>query len=127
MTEQTPGGAVFDKESIIDGYTLSFDPGDKLNGSLYLGTSRAQESAVDHAGIIASLREAGLWSDTDPRQIADEQREAYKAGLEFVAAIRFATDEGEFIVTRFDNPQYPSSEPRWLAWLECLDGHFGRA
>ena len=127
MTEQTPEDAVLDKESIIDGYTLSFDPGDKLNGSLYLGTSRQGEPGPEHTPIIESLRNAGLWSDTESRQIADDQREDYKAGLDFVEAVQYEGERGGFIVARFDHPKYPSSESRWQAWLACLDAGKRRA
>ena len=37
---------MLDKASIIDQHDLTFDPGDKRNGSLYLGVARAGGSML---------------------------------------------------------------------------------
>lgn len=116
-----------DKASIIDGFSLSFDPGDPANGSLYIGTLGQAGADAGHEAIIDRLRGVALWSDTTPKQVADDQREAYKAGLDFVEAIAFDDDGPGFIIARFDHPEYPSSAERWQAWQASLDAVYRRS
>lgn len=113
--DQTP--TAFNTAVLLDDYDLSFDPADKLNGSLYVCVPRG--SAAPEA-VITHLRTAGLWS-TETRQVGDDQRQAYKDGLEFVAAIAFNSDPQPFVLARFDHPKFPSDAGRFDAWLDCLD------
>ncbi len=103
--------------AIVDGCDLSFDPGDQANGSLYACTPRG--SGAPQA-VIAALREAGLWSADEVRQVADDQRQAYRDGLEFVAAAAFRGADGDVLLARFDHPRFPSDAARWEAWLETV-------
>ena len=115
-TDQTP--AEFNTAVLLDDYDLSFDPADKLNGSLYVCVPRG--SAAPKA-VIARLREAGLWS-AGIRNVGDEQRQAYKDGLQFVAAVAYRHDVRHVVLARFDHPKFPSDGARFGAWLDCLDG-----
>jgi hypothetical protein len=115
----------FSSETLMEGYDLLFDPGDKLNGSLYLCTPRGNDS-MDASRLLESLRAAGLWSKDPEKSVADDQRQAYKDGLEFVEARAFATDGGHVTVARFDHPKFPSDEDRWRAWLECIGEGYER-
>jgi hypothetical protein len=117
--------AHFNNETIVDGYDLVFDTGDKLNGSLYLCTPRGGDAA-DALRILELLRAAGLWSDAPGKSVANDQRQAYKNGLEFVEAQAFRTDGGHVVVARFDHPKYPSDAGRWRAWLDCIGTAYER-
>lgn len=110
----------FTNETIIENYDLTFDPGDKLNGSLYLCTPRGAADTRPEPWVD-ELRAAGLWSAEPARQVPDEQRQAYKEGLIFVAAIVYAAGQGHVVLTRFDHPKFPSSSDRWEAWVDFCD------
>ena len=74
----------------------------------------------------AALRAAGLWSDEAEKSVADEQRQAYRDGLQFVAATAYRDGAGHFLLARFDHPKFPSDGARWDAWLACLDADHER-
>ena len=117
---------MLDNATIIDQHELSFDPGDKRNGSLYLGVSRAGGSTLDVAATIAALRAAGLWSEAEPRTVPDEHRQAYKDQLVLVDSARHGGPQG-FIIARFDHPKFPSDAERWQAWRAFFTHHHGAA
>jgi hypothetical protein len=117
--------AEFNSAVIVDNYDLAFDPGDKRNGSLYLCTPRsATETAAQ--SWIAALQAAGLWSDTPHKSVPDEQRQAYKDGLIFVAAIAYRVGLEHIVIARFDHPKFPSDSRRWEAWVDFLDARHER-
>ncbi len=66
------------QDDFIDGHNLTFDPGDKRNGSLYLAEPFNTQSGICREEIISAMRNAQLWSDADPKQVPDGQRQAYK-------------------------------------------------
>lgn len=111
-----------DKEIIIDRHSLAFDPGDKRNGSLYLGTPAGGD--FDVPATIEALRAAGLWSTTEPKTVAPEQKQAYKDQLQLVEAVAYGAG---FIVARFDHPKFPSDAARWDEWLAFFDARHARA
>ena len=118
--------AEFSNAVIVDNYQLAFDSGDKLNGSLYLGTLRG--TTANHAeNWIVPLRAGGLWSDTPHKSVPDEQRQAYKEGLIFVAAIAYCAGAEHIVIARFDHPKFPSDTKRWEAWVDFLDARRERA
>lgn len=118
--------AEFSNAVIVDNYQLAFDSGDKLNGSLYLGTLRG--TTANHAeNWIVPLRAGGLWSDTPHKSVPDEQRQAYKEGLIFVAAIAYCAGAEHIVIARFDHPKFPSDTKRWEAWVDFLDARHERA
>ena len=76
MNEQAaPPPVEFSSAALIDNYDLTFDPGDKRNGSLYLCTPRG--SGATPAEWVRLLRGAGLWSEDPAKTVADDQRQAY--------------------------------------------------
>lgn len=115
----------FDTATLVDGYDLRFDAGDKRNGSLYLCTPRGGD--VSPEPWIEALRAAGLWSSEEPKQVSDDQRPAYKEGLAFREAVAYRTDGGHLVLARFDHPKFPSDAERWERWLETLDLRLSRA
>lgn len=118
--------AEFSNAVIVDNYQLAFDAGDTLNGSLYLGTLRG--TTANHAeNWIVPLRAGGLWSDTPHKSVPDEQRQAYKEGLIFVAAIAYCAGAEHIVIARFDHPKFPSDTKRWEAWVDFLDARHERA
>ena len=118
--------AEFNGAVIVDNYDLAFDPGDKLNGSLYLCTSRGS-SENPAQSWIAALQTVGLWSDTPHKSVPDEQRQAYKDGLIFVAAIAYRAGLEHIVIARFDHPKFPSDTRRWEAWVDFLDARHERS
>ncbi len=110
----------FSSESIVDHYDLTFDPGDRRNGSLYLCTPRGS-TLTPAAPYVEGLREAGLWSQEPPKSVPDEQRQAYKDGLVFVAAIAWRAAAEHVVLARFDHPKFPSDSTRWEAWVDHFD------
>lgn len=111
-------------EEIIDHHVLTFDPGDKRNGSLYIGTPPGAGGNFDVAATLTAMRKAGLWSDSQPKTVPDEQRQAYKNQLKLVDAVEYDTG---FLVARFDHPKFPSDTARWEGWLAFLDERHSRA
>jgi len=108
----------FDTATILDHYDLRFDAGDRANGSLYLCTPRGAARPDD---ALTLLRAQGLWSADAEKVVADEQRQAYKDGLRFVAAVAYRAVDGHVVLARFDHPKFPSDVARWQAWLACFD------
>ena len=113
-----PPARTFSSDSIVDGYDLYFDAGDKRNGSLYLCVPRG---AAQPDAALAALRSATLWSAEPHKQVADEQRQAYKDGLQFVAAAEYDAADGRLVLARFDHPRFPSDASRFQAWLHLFD------
>ena len=116
-----------DKSTIIDRYRLSFDGGDPLNGSLYIGDDLAQQPGVNVELLIDELRAAGLWSDDAAKFVPDEHREAYKAQLALQEVVEYRDADAQFFIVRFDHEKYPSSDERWRAWVTHFDSRFRRA
>ena len=114
-----------DKANIIDQHDLTFDPGDKRNGSLYLGVPRGS-SNFDVAGTVAALRAAGLWSEVDTKTVPDDHRQAYKDQLLLVDVASFGGDSG-CLIARFDHPKFPSDAARWAEWRAFFEARFGAA
>lgn len=110
--------AVLNATTVVDAYDLYFDAADKTNGSLYVCTPRGGAAPQD---VIDTLRAAALWSPASAKSVPDEQRQAYKDGLEFVAAVAYAAGAGHVLLARFDHPKFPSDAARWQAWLAQLD------
>src|SRR5262245_61395085 len=104
------------RESIVDDHELTFDPGDKLNGSLYLAERRSAPSPLDRAALLAELRAAGLWSTQPEKQVPDAHRQAYKDQMTLVEVVTYRAERGEFLAARFDHPKFPSSAERWSEW-----------
>ena len=118
--------AQFSSASIVDNYDLSFDAGDKLNGSLYVCTPRGAAASVAE-DWHEQLRAAGLWSQQPAKNVPDEQRQAYKDGLIFVAAIAYRTGPEHIVIARFDHPKFPSDTRRWEAWVDFFDARYDRS
>lgn len=114
------------KEAIIDGHTLTFDPGDKLNGSMYLAESSGTSSEINPDKIISAMRSAQLWSESAPKQVAIEQRQEYKDQLVLVDAIRYRANDVQFAIARFDHPKFPSDDGRWSEWQRFFDARYSR-
>ncbi len=110
----------WDGPALIRQTALTFDPGDKLNGSLYVCDPAGGARAAQVEWAIGRLRAAGLWSDQPPRQVQTEQKAAYEAQLRFVEACEVAADGGELIIARFDHAKFPSSAPRFAEWQREL-------
>lgn len=110
------------KEQIIDDYTLTFDPGDKLNGSLYIGCKSV--SNEDLQNLVEAMRQQQLWSPADFKQVQDEHKSAYKAQLIFVEAKTYIAEGNEWIIACFDHEKYPSDAGRWQAWKQFFDTNF---
>lgn len=115
----------FSSAGIVDHYDLAFDPGEKLNGSLYLCTPRGSAGTRLDDWLVV-LRAAGLWSATPVKTVPDEQRQAYKDGLIFVAAIAYRAAPEHIVIARFDHPKFPSDTARWEAWVDFFDTRYER-
>lgn len=110
----------WDEPSIIRQMALTFDPGDKLNGSLYLCDPSNGGHSIAVSQAVSALRERGLWSSQEPKQVRDEQRGAYEAQLTFVGAHEFAVGDTKLLIARYDHSKFPSNPERFEAWKEAL-------
>lgn len=117
------GPAELSTACIVDNYRLCFDGGDMSNASLYVCTPGP---GTDVHPVVGSLVAAGLWSAETPRQVRDDQRAAYRDGLEFVDAAVFADGASHFVLGRFDHPKFPSDDARWRAWLDVVAADYER-
>ena len=106
---------------IIDKHDLTFDPGDVLNGSLYLCQGRGVDQTQVRDEIITQLRAAGLWSDTESKSVPDDHREAYKEQLQFIEAVNYTVAGHNVMIARFDHEKFPSDKARWDSWKNELD------
>lgn len=106
--------------ALIRETTLTFDGGDKLNGSLYLSTPPGSDEAARAA--IEVLRAAGLWSADPAKQVKDEQREAYATQMQFVEAVEVRAGGKPVVLARYDHPKFPSSAERFAAWKSAFAG-----
>jgi len=122
MSETTPSTS-----SIVDGFALCFDPGDRLNGSLYLALPRGVAHEALATELVARLRAAGLWSGEPPKWVAEQQRASYREQLRLVEAVRYRHAGPELVAARFDHPKFPSDAGRWQQWLRVLDDALARA
>jgi len=113
-----PADRVWDLVNLVDHTTMTFDPGDKVNGSLYLCTPA--QSSMSPGPMIAKFREAGLWSDSDPKQVRDGQKDAYKAQLKLVEAREYLIDGQPIVLLRCDHQKFPSNPARWNEWNRFL-------
>ena len=113
------------KEQIIDNYQLTFDPGDKLNGSLYIGYTAANKEEIKT--LIDGLRQQNLWSAEEFKQVPIEHKPAYKDQLAFVESVSYTIHQHHWLIARFDHEKYPSDEGRWQAWKQFFDANFERA
>lgn len=110
-----------DVAQLVDHNELFFDAGDKANGSLYLCVARGENAPQT---LINELHAAGLWSGDAAKQVAEDQRDAYKAGLELVAVNAFQIGTQGVILARCDHPKFPSDAARYAAWLShCETTH----
>ena len=106
--------------SIIHGTAMSFDGGDKLNGSLYLCAPFGDANPAITGDAITALRAAGLWSMDEPKSVRDDQKSAYEQQLQFVEAVEVGGRFGPLVLARFDHPKFPSSPERFAAWKAAL-------
>jgi hypothetical protein len=111
---------VWDGPTVIRNTTLTFDSGDKLNGSLYLcdPSGASQSQALDQ--VIALLRGAGLWSSQLQKQVRDDQKATYEIQLQFVEAVDITVAGAQLVIARYDHPKFPSSADRFEAWKKVL-------
>ncbi|HXC38451.1 MAG TPA: hypothetical protein VN667_05850 [Burkholderiales bacterium] len=109
----------YDGIALIRDNELSFDPGDKQNGSLYVCRPPASPASATEAAI-AQLRAAGLWSDQPVKTVADDQKPAYQAQMIFVEAVDVGVAGQKLILARYNHPKFPSSGERFAAWKACL-------
>jgi len=108
-----------DGTALIRDNELSFDPGDKQNGSLYLCKPPASSAAgVDAA--ITKLRKAGLWSEQPVKTVTDDQKPTYQAQMIFVEAVDVTVAGQKLILARYNHPKFPSSAERFAAWKACM-------
>ncbi len=99
--------------TLVDDTRMSFDAGDKRNGSLYV-CDPSKGNVAD--GLIEALRKAGVWSAAEPKQVADDQKQAYKSGLQFNEAREYTIGGKKLVLLRCDHPKYPSDGERWGEW-----------
>ncbi|MFT4561966.1 MAG: hypothetical protein ACI9BW_001709 [Gammaproteobacteria bacterium] len=111
---------------IIDDHDLAFDPGDPLNGSLYICRTLGEPRARHCDPLIAQLQAAGLWSSEEVKEVSDEHRGAYKQQLSFVEHVRYEIDGSEISIARFDHEKYPSDAKRWEQWKDAFDQQLKR-
>jgi hypothetical protein len=111
--------------NVIDNHELTFDPGDPLNGSLYLCQGQ-DHTSTGLDSVIAALRAAQLWSDDEPKRVPDEQRAAYKEQLQFVEAVTYSLPDGTLLIARFDHAKFPSDQSRWDSWKDAFDASYAR-
>jgi hypothetical protein len=115
------------KEWIIDNYSLFFDAGDKLNGSLYLGSHSGEDASALIISIIAEMRDSGLWSQDPEQSVPDKYRQKYKDQLELVEAISYQPGKDEpLIIVRFEHEKFPSNKDQWSRWKLFFNDRFTR-
>ncbi len=119
-TGRQSASSSWDGPSIFRTTQLTFDPGDKANGSLYLcdPSGGKQSQAIERA--ITLLRDHALWSAQDPKQVRDDQRQAYEEQLVFVEAVEVVVEGARLVITRCNHPKFPSSAERFSGWKNAL-------
>lgn len=117
LNRSTP---TWDGAAIFRSTEITYDTGDKANGSLYLcdPTGGQQKQIVEK--VIGNLRGKSLWSAEQPKQVRDDQRKAYEEQLSFIEAMEFAVDGGTLVIARCNHPKFPSRAERFSAWKNVL-------
>ncbi len=110
----------WDGPSIFRSTQLTFDPGDKANGSLYLCDPSGGKQSQVIEQVIACLRERALWSSQAPKQVRDDQRQAYEEQLVFVEAVEVVVKGARLVITRCNHPKFPSNAERFSGWKRAL-------
>ncbi len=103
--------------ALVDATLMSFDAGDKANGSMYVCEPPGGTAS---AGVIAALRAAGLWSDVPVKQVPEEHKAAYKAQLIFLESCEYRVGGARIVLLRGDHPKFPSDAARWEQWNVTL-------
>ena len=115
-----------DKSTIINHYLMSFDGGDKKNGSLYLAVDPTVQPGTNIDLVIGKLRDAGCWSAEPPKQVPDEHKAAYEEQLTLLEVVQFRDADSPFLATRFEHEKFPSDDERWQQWLVTLESNYWR-
>ena len=112
----------WDAAAIFQKTAITYDAGDKANGSLYLcdPTGGQQKQIVEK--VIRNLRGNWLWSAEEPKHVRDDQRKAYEEQLSFIEAMEFVMDGSTLVIARCEHPKFPSSAERFSAWKIVLGG-----
>lgn len=106
--------------AIIRETKLTYDPGDKINGSLYLcdPANGSKSEFIDYA--VKKLGQAGLWSNETAKTVRDDQKDLYAVQLNFIEAFEFELQGVRLFAARFDHPKFPSNSERFLEWKKVL-------
>ncbi len=107
----------------INKFRLYFDGADMTNASLYLCF---EENCPDNVAqeVIATLRQAGLWSPEPAKTVADEQKPMYAAQMQFIDALTAAVNNETFYATAYDHEKFKYTPTRWQAWKACLEANY---
>ena len=105
---------------------MSFDAGDKKNGSLYLCVNPNVQPGTNIDLVIDKLRAANNWSDESPKTVPAEHKAAYEEQLELLEVVTFRDADSPFLAARFEHAKFPSDGDRWTQWLRILEEHYRR-
>jgi hypothetical protein len=111
----------YNTHTLVDSFDLKFDSADPKNGSLYIACNNSLADI-----LIGDLRTRALWLEGGASVIKEDQKDAYKAGLIFVAAEDYMSGDETLVLARFNHPKYPSDSSRWAEWIATADQLFGR-
>ncbi len=117
---------LIDGSSIFDLYNVSFDPGDRTNGSLYICDPLDRPSGIVLDEVVTKMRDARIWSDHDASHVPEKYKEQYKRELVLKEVVTYKTQNGDFLVARYNHPKYPSHDSRWANWLHHFDSQYKR-
>jgi len=112
----------WDGPAIFHSTAITYDAGDKSNGSLYLCDPTGGKHGQVIERVIAHLRGQTLWSGEEPKQVRDDQRQVYEEQLSFVEAVEFVAYGIALVAVRCNHPKFPSSAERFSAWKDALPG-----
>ena len=115
----------WDGTAVLQARSITFDPGDPANGSLYLCDVSEQGDPGAVARAIGLLRGLALWSSADPKQVRNDQRPAYSEQLRFVEAAEARVGRARLVLARFDHAKFPSDRTRFEAWKRALAANEG--
>jgi len=108
-----------DLAALVDQTVMSFDPGDKANGSMYVCEPPGGAASI---AVVNALRAAGLWSALAAKQVPEEHKAAYKTQLTFLESREFRIGGARIVLLRGDHAKFPSDATRWEQWNATLAG-----
>ncbi|PCJ37950.1 MAG: hypothetical protein COA75_01655 [Cellvibrionales bacterium] len=108
---------------LINHFEMYFDGSDMSNASLYL----CIDSPVGDSGaqtIIATMRDAGLWSAEAAKTVPAEHKPMYAEQMTLIGYVSGNIAGKEFHASAYDHEKFPYKAERWEEWKAFIAANY---